>query len=213
MRSSRQQFNLIADESLHCFDCSLNGEAYITGNERLTADAPTTLYINHAHRGFNLRPKKVTFGSSLPRVIFIANRDIHLGETLWWNYGETDPAVIRQNPWLRSSVGKLPTFETRQMQIIQTHDPGVEVLSNEDDTLLELATIVLIRQHPKGKKRWFVVPETKGNRFTKSYCTPKDAAKAHLDALGGRITASMKEKARSDPPWFVNDPILWPSRP
>ncbi|KEP64161.1 UNVERIFIED_CONTAM: histone lysine methyltransferase SET8 [Hammondia hammondi] len=60
--------------------------------------------INHSRRNPNMTPRAITLGdfNSEPRLIFVARRNIEKGEELLVDYGERDPDVIKEHPWLNS---------------------------------------------------------------------------------------------------------------
>ncbi|CBZ50670.1 putative SET domain-containing protein [Neospora caninum Liverpool] len=60
--------------------------------------------INHSRRNPNMTPRAITMGdfNSEPRLIFVARRNIEQGEELLVDYGERDPDVIKEHPWLNS---------------------------------------------------------------------------------------------------------------
>ena len=51
----------------------------------------------------NLKPHLLEF-EERPIVVFKALRDIRMAEELCWNYGETRSSVIRELPWLKTSL-------------------------------------------------------------------------------------------------------------
>ncbi|GBE59760.1 histone lysine methyltransferase SET8 [Babesia ovata] len=55
--------------------------------------------INHSRRNPNVVPKALEI-DGCPRLFFVAKRDIKSGEELLIDYGERDPSVIKENPWL-----------------------------------------------------------------------------------------------------------------
>ncbi|UKJ87791.2 [Histone H3]-lysine(4) N-trimethyltransferase [Theileria orientalis] len=55
--------------------------------------------VNHSRKKANVVAKTM-LSNNYPRLIFIAKRDIDSGEELLVDYGERDPNVIRENPWL-----------------------------------------------------------------------------------------------------------------
>ncbi|CDR95880.1 SET domain containing protein, putative [Babesia bigemina] len=55
--------------------------------------------INHSRRNPNVVPKALEI-DGCPRLFFVAKRDIKSGEELLIDYGERDPSVIKDNPWL-----------------------------------------------------------------------------------------------------------------
>lgn len=56
-------------------------------------------YINHLRKGWNLKPT-VVYLDGIPRVAFIANETINIGDDLYYDYGERDREIIKANPWL-----------------------------------------------------------------------------------------------------------------
>lgn len=60
--------------------------------------------INH-DSGPNVNVKPMVFEvAGKPRLLFVAKRDIEKGEQLFYTYGETDPAILKANPWLKPSM-------------------------------------------------------------------------------------------------------------
>ncbi|KAK2197255.1 bifunctional SET domain superfamily/SET domain [Babesia duncani] len=55
--------------------------------------------INHSRRNPNLVAKTVAL-DNFPRLFFVAKRNINWGEELLVDYGERDPEIIKDNPWL-----------------------------------------------------------------------------------------------------------------
>lgn len=59
-------------------------------------------YINHLKRGGNLRHKVIVDEEQgKPHLCFFANREIKIGDDLYYDYGERDPEIIKENPWLK----------------------------------------------------------------------------------------------------------------
>jgi len=54
--------------------------------------------INHSCKG-NLLPCKVVV-DSIPRIVFVAKRDIKANEELSYNYGERSEEALTNFPWL-----------------------------------------------------------------------------------------------------------------
>lgn len=50
-------------------------------------------------KGWNLKPT-VVYLDGIPRVAFIANETINIGDDLYYDYGERDREIIKANPWL-----------------------------------------------------------------------------------------------------------------
>ena len=57
--------------------------------------------LNHSSKKANLQPKVVYYHGT-PRVVFLAKRDILLGEELLYDYGDRSPQTIEENPWLKT---------------------------------------------------------------------------------------------------------------
>lgn len=58
--------------------------------------------INHSRTRANLRPQRqVTHG--VPRIVFVATRQIEAGEELLYDYGDRRPQSLAHFPWLASS--------------------------------------------------------------------------------------------------------------
>ncbi|UKK00202.2 [Histone H3]-lysine(4) N-trimethyltransferase [Theileria orientalis] len=76
-----------------------NGVRYgIDATEEDISFGPARL-VNHSRKKANIVAKTM-LSNNYPRLIFIAKRDIDSGEELLVDYGERDPNVIRENPWL-----------------------------------------------------------------------------------------------------------------
>ncbi|EAN33525.1 N-lysine methyltransferase SETD8-A [Theileria parva strain Muguga] len=76
-----------------------NGTRYgIDATEEDISFGPARL-VNHSRKNANIVPKTL-LSNNYPRLIFIAKRDIECGEELLVDYGERDPSVIKDNPWL-----------------------------------------------------------------------------------------------------------------
>ncbi|KNA01880.1 hypothetical protein PVNG_02956 [Plasmodium vivax North Korean] len=56
--------------------------------------------VNHSKKNSNLIPKVLTV-ASLPRLFFVAARNIKEGEELLIDYGERDREIIKNNEWLK----------------------------------------------------------------------------------------------------------------
>lgn len=56
--------------------------------------------MNHSKRNPNVRAKPVEIDGG-PAIIFVAMRDLEVGEELRYDYGERDPEVVEANPWLK----------------------------------------------------------------------------------------------------------------
>ncbi|CAD2089825.1 SET domain protein, putative [Plasmodium vinckei lentum] len=56
--------------------------------------------VNHSKKNANLIPKVLTV-DLIPRLFFIASRDIQKGEELLIDYGERDREIIKDNEWLK----------------------------------------------------------------------------------------------------------------
>lgn len=56
--------------------------------------------VNHSKKNSNLIPKVLTV-DFLPRLFFIASRDIQKGEELLIDYGERNREIIKDNEWLK----------------------------------------------------------------------------------------------------------------
>ncbi|EDQ90832.1 uncharacterized protein MONBRDRAFT_15842 [Monosiga brevicollis MX1] len=56
--------------------------------------------INHSRAKPNLKTKLFVLDDR-PHLGFIVKRDIEKGEELLYDYGERDPATLRQMPWLK----------------------------------------------------------------------------------------------------------------
>eukprot|EP00921_Rhytidocystis_pertsovi_P021784 GHVQ01034815.1.p1 GENE.GHVQ01034815.1~~GHVQ01034815.1.p1 ORF type:complete len:405 (+),score=65.60 GHVQ01034815.1:647-1861(+) len=65
------------------------------------ADYGVARLINHSRRRNNLIAKTLVI-DEVPRLCFIAKRNMEEGEELLVDYGERDPEVIRKNPWLNA---------------------------------------------------------------------------------------------------------------
>lgn len=74
---------------------------------RIDSDEPSGRFgrlINH-DSGPKVNVKPVIFDlDGKPRLIFLATKDIPEGEQLFYTYGETDPAILKANPWLKPST-------------------------------------------------------------------------------------------------------------
>jgi len=58
--------------------------------------------INHSKRYKNIKAKAIQpSGYDSPILIFVALRDIEVGEELLYNYDIKDKAVLENFPWLR----------------------------------------------------------------------------------------------------------------
>ena len=55
--------------------------------------------INHGKRNANL-VMKVFVVDDAPRVVFLASKDIAIGEEILYDYGEKRKDVLEKNPWL-----------------------------------------------------------------------------------------------------------------
>lgn len=55
--------------------------------------------INHSKRKANVQTRRITI-NSVPRLYFVASRDIAEGEELLYDYGDKRPAVVSHFPWL-----------------------------------------------------------------------------------------------------------------
>ena len=55
--------------------------------------------INHSRRSPNLSPR-VEMVDGVPRVYFVAAKDIHPGQELLFDYCERRKDVVSQMPWL-----------------------------------------------------------------------------------------------------------------
>ncbi|XP_022689700.1 N-lysine methyltransferase KMT5A-B-like [Varroa jacobsoni] len=72
----------------HCIDATLE-------SDRLGR------LINHSIRSANLKTKSVTIGG-IPRLIFVAKRDIIAGEELLYDYGDRSKTSLQSHPWLKN---------------------------------------------------------------------------------------------------------------
>lgn len=69
-----------------------------------TAESPWLgRLINHGYPA-NLKPQ--VFDFSGPRLGLVATRFIHPGDELVYDYGERNPKVLKELPWLRIKKGK-----------------------------------------------------------------------------------------------------------
>jgi len=57
--------------------------------------------INHSMKTPNLKPQKVIL-KGIPKLIFVANRDIQIGEELLYDYGDRLKTSIQNFPWLKN---------------------------------------------------------------------------------------------------------------
>ena len=57
--------------------------------------------INHGRRAANVKPEACNDANGRPAVRFVALMDIPAGSELLYDYGERDPSVLKENPWLR----------------------------------------------------------------------------------------------------------------
>ena len=57
--------------------------------------------INHSRRSPNVVMKTHVVEGE-PRVVFVACREIAVGEEITYDYGERRKAFLDRNPWLRS---------------------------------------------------------------------------------------------------------------
>ncbi|KAK1442128.1 SET domain containing protein [Babesia gibsoni] len=81
------------------FYFKLNNKRYcIDSTEEDIVYGPARL-INHSRKNPNIIPKALEI-DKCPRLFFVAKRDIKCGEELLIDYGERDPSVIKDNPWL-----------------------------------------------------------------------------------------------------------------
>ena len=55
--------------------------------------------INHSRKNPNLKPKKIEV-DGLPHLIFLAKRDIGIGEELLFDYGDRSKEALEHHPWL-----------------------------------------------------------------------------------------------------------------
>lgn len=74
--------------------------------QQLCIDATSENYtfgrlINHSRKEANLKPYSCQINGQ-PKIGFKLQKDILPNTELLYNYGETDPLIISQNPWLRS---------------------------------------------------------------------------------------------------------------
>lgn len=58
--------------------------------------------INHSRKQPNCKTSVFENGGK-PHLIFIALKDIHPGQELLYDYGETEKSTIEANPWLVES--------------------------------------------------------------------------------------------------------------
>lgn len=77
---------------------------FFTSFIHLRVDASSTWsgkgrYINHLRKGWNLKPL-IVHVDGIPRVAFLANETINIGDDLYYDYGERDRSIIKENPWL-----------------------------------------------------------------------------------------------------------------
>ena len=59
--------------------------------------------INHSKDDANLS-MKVFVVNDAPRVVFLASKDISVGDEIQYDYGEKRKEVLRKNPWLKWNV-------------------------------------------------------------------------------------------------------------
>ena len=64
-----------------------------------TEDETFGRLINHGKKDANL-VMKVFLVNNAPRVVFLASRDIAIGDELLYDYGEKRKEVLQENPWL-----------------------------------------------------------------------------------------------------------------
>lgn len=57
--------------------------------------------VNHSRTHPNVVVKPIVV-DGVPRLFFVAKRNIPQGEELLVDYGERDPDVMESNPWLKS---------------------------------------------------------------------------------------------------------------
>ena len=56
--------------------------------------------INHSKKDANIF-MKVFIVNDAPRVVFLASKDISVGDEIQYDYGEKRKEVLRKNPWLK----------------------------------------------------------------------------------------------------------------
>ena len=74
-------------------------------SRKLAIDATTEddtygCLINHSSSSPNVAMKVVTVDRK-PHVVFVALRNIPIGQEIQYDYGETRKAVLEENPWLK----------------------------------------------------------------------------------------------------------------
>ncbi|SBS80167.1 SET domain protein, putative [Plasmodium ovale curtisi] len=75
-------------------------DAAINNNDKKYFLRSFARLVNHSKKNSNLIPKVLTV-SNLPRLFFVASRDIKEGEELLIDYGERDREIIKSNEWLK----------------------------------------------------------------------------------------------------------------
>lgn len=56
--------------------------------------------VNHSKKNANIKPKIFVI-DQLPKIFFIALRDIAVGEEILYNYGENKKEILAKNAWLK----------------------------------------------------------------------------------------------------------------
>ena len=89
------------DSTLGCF------MFYFKANEKsLCLDATTVSLdkgrmMNHSMKSPSVQAK-VILHQGKPRVVFLAKRDIQIGEEIVYDYGDRSPQTLEVNPWLKT---------------------------------------------------------------------------------------------------------------
>ena len=74
--------------------------------------------INHSIRHENIKPI-VYIHHNTPRIIFVARKDINIGEELLYDYGERSVQAIKDHPWL-ASTAEMTSTSTKKNMYYQT---------------------------------------------------------------------------------------------
>ncbi|OQR68483.1 N-lysine methyltransferase SETD8-like [Tropilaelaps mercedesae] len=95
-------------EELYMRDTSVGCYMYYFQHENANHCVDATLesdrlgrLINHSIRSANLKTKSATIGG-IPRLVFVAKRDIRAGEELLYDYGDRSKESLQSHPWLRN---------------------------------------------------------------------------------------------------------------
>ncbi|CRG98526.1 SET domain protein, putative [Plasmodium relictum] len=89
------------DNKRYCIDgTEENIDAAINNKDKKYFLRSFARLVNHSKKNSNLIPKVLKV-SSIPRLFFVASRNIKEGEELLIDYGERDKEIIKNNTWLK----------------------------------------------------------------------------------------------------------------